>query len=111
MEIEKEEKESKYGEKVEQGSKDNKQKDEGSKGGEEEKSKHGEKVEERRRASMVRRWRRGEEQAWFSGPPSGQGTGDEARTRDRRVPTDLKAELPSTVLSTPLHSVTRLNYG
>ncbi|GFN84031.1 hypothetical protein PoB_001053700 [Plakobranchus ocellatus] len=34
----------------------------------------------------------------LSGPPSGQGAGSGARTRDRRVPADLKADSQATVL-------------
>ncbi|GFO15772.1 C-type lectin domain family 4 member g-like [Plakobranchus ocellatus] len=37
----------------------------------------------------------------LSGPPSGQGTGSGARTRDRRVPADLRADSQATVLPTP----------
>ncbi|GFO17122.1 hypothetical protein PoB_004362700 [Plakobranchus ocellatus] len=37
----------------------------------------------------------------LSGPPSGQGAGIEARTRDRRVPADLRADSQATVLPTP----------
>ncbi|GFN81138.1 hypothetical protein PoB_000764400 [Plakobranchus ocellatus] len=36
----------------------------------------------------------------LSGPPSGQGTGDGARTRDRMVPADLRADSLATVLPT-----------
>ncbi|GFO27061.1 hypothetical protein PoB_005356600 [Plakobranchus ocellatus] len=45
---------------------------------------------------------------WFcsekcgGGPPSGQGAGVGARTRDRRVPADLTADLLATVPPTPL---------
>ncbi|GFO15133.1 amine oxidase [Plakobranchus ocellatus] len=39
----------------------------------------------------------------LSGPPSGQGAGSGARTRDRRVPADLRADSQATVLSTPQH--------
>ncbi|GFO10520.1 hypothetical protein PoB_003702500 [Plakobranchus ocellatus] len=35
------------------------------------------------------------------GPPSGQGTGDGARTRDRRVSADLRADSQATVPPTP----------
>ncbi|GFO38718.1 hypothetical protein PoB_006522300 [Plakobranchus ocellatus] len=35
------------------------------------------------------------------GPPSGQGAGSGARTRDRRVPADLRAVSQATVLPTP----------
>ncbi|GFO01673.1 hypothetical protein PoB_002817800 [Plakobranchus ocellatus] len=35
------------------------------------------------------------------GPPSGQGAGSGARTRDRRVPADLRADSQATVLPTP----------
>ncbi|GFO28293.1 dehydrodolichyl diphosphate synthase complex subunit nus1 [Plakobranchus ocellatus] len=38
----------------------------------------------------------------LSGPPSGQGVGSGARTRDRRVPADLRADSQATVLPTPL---------
>ncbi|GFO07278.1 hypothetical protein PoB_003378300 [Plakobranchus ocellatus] len=37
----------------------------------------------------------------LSGPPSGQDAGGEARTRDRRVPADLRADSQATVLPTP----------
>ncbi|GFN96428.1 hypothetical protein PoB_002293400 [Plakobranchus ocellatus] len=37
----------------------------------------------------------------LSGPPSGQGAGGGARTRDRRVPADLRADSLATVLPTP----------
>ncbi|GFO14395.1 hypothetical protein PoB_004090000 [Plakobranchus ocellatus] len=37
----------------------------------------------------------------LSGPPSGQGTGSGARTRDRRVPADLRADPQATVLPAP----------
>ncbi|GFN76431.1 hypothetical protein PoB_000293700 [Plakobranchus ocellatus] len=37
----------------------------------------------------------------LSGPPSGQGAGSGARTRDRRVPADLSADLLATVPATP----------
>ncbi|GFO06260.1 hypothetical protein PoB_003276500 [Plakobranchus ocellatus] len=37
----------------------------------------------------------------LSGPPSGQGAGGGARTRDRRVPADLRADSPATVPPTP----------
>ncbi|GFN96435.1 hypothetical protein PoB_002294100 [Plakobranchus ocellatus] len=37
----------------------------------------------------------------LSGPPSGQGTGSGARTRDRRVPADLRADSQATVLPMP----------
>ncbi|GFO22358.1 hypothetical protein PoB_004886300 [Plakobranchus ocellatus] len=45
----------------------------------------------------------------LSGPPSGKGTGDGARTRDRRVPSDLRADSQATVPPTPRnsHEVTR----
>ncbi|GFN92439.1 hypothetical protein PoB_001894500 [Plakobranchus ocellatus] len=35
------------------------------------------------------------------GPPSGQGTGSGARTRNRRVPADLRADSLATVPPTP----------
>ncbi|GFO38633.1 ranbp-type and c3hc4-type Zinc finger-containing protein 1 [Plakobranchus ocellatus] len=38
----------------------------------------------------------------LSGPPSGQGAGSGARTHDRRVPADLRADSQATVLPTPL---------
>ncbi|GFN95341.1 chemosensory receptor a [Plakobranchus ocellatus] len=38
----------------------------------------------------------------LSGPPSGQGAGSGARTRDRMVPADLRADSQATVLPTPL---------
>ncbi|GFO40486.1 hypothetical protein PoB_006699100 [Plakobranchus ocellatus] len=37
----------------------------------------------------------------LSGPPSGHGAGSGARTRDRRVPADLRANSQATVLPTP----------
>ncbi|GFO38720.1 hypothetical protein PoB_006522500 [Plakobranchus ocellatus] len=37
----------------------------------------------------------------LSGPPSGQGAGSGARTRDRKVPADLRADSQATVLPTP----------
>ncbi|GFN82535.1 25S rRNA (cytosine-c(5))-methyltransferase rcm1, partial [Plakobranchus ocellatus] len=37
----------------------------------------------------------------LSGPPSGQGAGSGARTRDRRVPADLRADSQATVLPMP----------
>ncbi|GFN95502.1 hypothetical protein PoB_002200800 [Plakobranchus ocellatus] len=37
----------------------------------------------------------------LSGPPSGQGAGSGARTRDRGVPADLRADSQATVLPTP----------
>ncbi|GFN89851.1 hypothetical protein PoB_001635700 [Plakobranchus ocellatus] len=37
----------------------------------------------------------------LSGPPSGQGAGGGARTRDRRVHADLRADSLTTVLPTP----------
>ncbi|GFO18061.1 hypothetical protein PoB_004456600 [Plakobranchus ocellatus] len=37
----------------------------------------------------------------LSGPPSGQGAGGGARTRDRRVPVDLRADSLATVPPTP----------
>ncbi|GFO04683.1 hypothetical protein PoB_003118800 [Plakobranchus ocellatus] len=37
----------------------------------------------------------------LSGLPSGQGAGSGARTRDRRVPADLRADSQATVLPTP----------
>ncbi|GFN95733.1 hypothetical protein PoB_002223900 [Plakobranchus ocellatus] len=37
----------------------------------------------------------------LSGPPSGHGAGSGARTRDRRVPADLRADSQATVLPTP----------
>ncbi|GFO15152.1 hypothetical protein PoB_004165700 [Plakobranchus ocellatus] len=37
----------------------------------------------------------------LSGPASGQGAGSGARTRDRRVPADLRADSQATVLPTP----------
>ncbi|GFO35453.1 hypothetical protein PoB_006195800 [Plakobranchus ocellatus] len=37
----------------------------------------------------------------LSGPPSGQGAASGARTRDRRVPADLRADSQATVLPTP----------
>ncbi|GFO43617.1 hypothetical protein PoB_007012200 [Plakobranchus ocellatus] len=38
----------------------------------------------------------------LSGPPSGQGASSGARTRDRWVPADLRADSQATVLPTPL---------
>ncbi|GFO26686.1 hypothetical protein PoB_005319100 [Plakobranchus ocellatus] len=38
----------------------------------------------------------------LSGPPSGYGTGGGARTRDRGVPADLRADSLATVLPAPL---------
>ncbi|GFN89787.1 hypothetical protein PoB_001629300 [Plakobranchus ocellatus] len=42
------------------------------------------------------------------GPPTGQGAGNGARTRDRRFPADLRADSLTTVPPTPdqLHGVT-----
>ncbi|GFN76575.1 hypothetical protein PoB_000308100 [Plakobranchus ocellatus] len=40
----------------------------------------------------------------LSGPPSGQGAGGGARTRDRKVPADLRADSLATVLPTPPYS-------
>ncbi|GFN95787.1 hypothetical protein PoB_002229300 [Plakobranchus ocellatus] len=37
----------------------------------------------------------------LSGPPSGQGAGEGARTHDRRVPADLRADSLATVPLTP----------
>ncbi|GFN84546.1 RNA-directed DNA polymerase from mobile element jockey-like protein [Plakobranchus ocellatus] len=37
----------------------------------------------------------------LSSPPSGQGAGGGARTRDRRVPADLRADLQATEPPTP----------
>ncbi|GFO34043.1 hypothetical protein PoB_006054800 [Plakobranchus ocellatus] len=37
----------------------------------------------------------------LSGPPSVQGAGSGSRTRDRRVPADLRADSQATVLQTP----------
>ncbi|GFN74088.1 growth hormone secretagogue receptor type 1 [Plakobranchus ocellatus] len=37
----------------------------------------------------------------LSGPPSGQGAGGGARTRDRMVPADLRADSLATVPPTP----------
>ncbi|GFO28272.1 hypothetical protein PoB_005477700 [Plakobranchus ocellatus] len=37
----------------------------------------------------------------LSGPPSGQGAGGGTRTRDRRVPADLRADSLATVPPTP----------
>ncbi|GFO05469.1 hypothetical protein PoB_003197400 [Plakobranchus ocellatus] len=37
----------------------------------------------------------------LSGPPSGQGAGSGARTRDKRVPADLRAYSQASVLPTP----------
>ncbi|GFN78476.1 hypothetical protein PoB_000498200 [Plakobranchus ocellatus] len=37
----------------------------------------------------------------LSGPPSGQGAGGGARTRDRKVPADLRADSLATVPPTP----------
>ncbi|GFO41984.1 hypothetical protein PoB_006848900 [Plakobranchus ocellatus] len=38
----------------------------------------------------------------LSGPSSGQGAGSRARTRDRRVPADFRADSQATVLPTPV---------
>ncbi|GFO03311.1 hypothetical protein PoB_002981600 [Plakobranchus ocellatus] len=38
----------------------------------------------------------------LSGPPSGQGAGDGARTRDRRIPADLRADSLATEPPMPL---------
>ncbi|GFO37739.1 hypothetical protein PoB_006424400 [Plakobranchus ocellatus] len=38
---------------------------------------------------------------WLSSPPSGQGVGGGARTRDRRIPADVKADSLFTVPPTP----------
>ncbi|GFN87038.1 hypothetical protein PoB_001354400 [Plakobranchus ocellatus] len=44
----------------------------------------------------------------LSGPPSGQDAGGGARTRDRRVPADLRADSLATVPPTPpAHSMTQ----
>ncbi|GFO16806.1 hypothetical protein PoB_004331100 [Plakobranchus ocellatus] len=37
----------------------------------------------------------------LSGPPSGRGASGEARTRDRRVPADVRADSLATVPPTP----------
>ncbi|GFN76367.1 hypothetical protein PoB_000287300 [Plakobranchus ocellatus] len=37
----------------------------------------------------------------LQGPPSGRGADDGARTRDRRVPADVRADSQATLLSTP----------
>ncbi|GFN74373.1 hypothetical protein PoB_000087900 [Plakobranchus ocellatus] len=37
----------------------------------------------------------------LSGPPSGQGAAGRTKTRDRRVPADLRADSLATVLPTP----------
>ncbi|GFO42587.1 hypothetical protein PoB_006909200 [Plakobranchus ocellatus] len=44
-----------------------------------------------------------------SGPPSGQGAGGLARTRDRRVPANLRTGLLSTLPPTPLSGRGREN--
>ncbi|GFO36132.1 hypothetical protein PoB_006263700 [Plakobranchus ocellatus] len=41
----------------------------------------------------------------LSGHPSGEGAGSGARTRDRRVPADLRADSQATVLPTPPSTV------
>ncbi|GFO38703.1 hypothetical protein PoB_006520800 [Plakobranchus ocellatus] len=46
----------------------------------------------------------------LSGPPSGQGAGGGARTRDRRVPADLRADSPATVPPTSQWSVELNDY-
>ncbi|GFO30272.1 hypothetical protein PoB_005677700 [Plakobranchus ocellatus] len=46
----------------------------------------------------------------LSGPPSGQGAGSGARTRDRRVPADLRADSQATVLPTPFFSMKTKNH-
>ncbi|GFN95230.1 hypothetical protein PoB_002173600 [Plakobranchus ocellatus] len=44
----------------------------------------------------------------LSGPPSGQDAGGGARTRDRRVPADLRADSLATVPPTPpFHAFTK----
>ncbi|GFO13904.1 hypothetical protein PoB_004040900 [Plakobranchus ocellatus] len=43
----------------------------------------------------------------LSGPPSGQGAGSGARTRDRMVPADLRADSQATVLPTPPETTRR----
>ncbi|GFO16717.1 hypothetical protein PoB_004322200 [Plakobranchus ocellatus] len=45
----------------------------------------------------------------LSDPPSGQGAGGGARTRDRRVPVDLRADSLATVPPTPLGVSDRKN--
>ncbi|GFO29883.1 hypothetical protein PoB_005638800 [Plakobranchus ocellatus] len=47
----------------------------------------------------------------LSGPPSGQGAGSGARTRDRRVPVDLRADSQATVLPTPQQCQRKLSRG
>ncbi|GFO37740.1 hypothetical protein PoB_006424500 [Plakobranchus ocellatus] len=42
------------------------------------------------------------------GPPSGQGAGSAARTRDRKVPADLRADSQATVLPTSVNDMYRL---
>ncbi|GFO27299.1 hypothetical protein PoB_005380400 [Plakobranchus ocellatus] len=42
------------------------------------------------------------------GPPSGQGAGGRARTRDRKVPADLRADSQATVPPTPPRSTIKL---
>ncbi|GFN83716.1 hypothetical protein PoB_001022200 [Plakobranchus ocellatus] len=46
----------------------------------------------------------------LSGPPSGQGVGSGARTRDRMVPADLRADSQATVLPTPQHQSKKMCY-
>ncbi|GFO27834.1 hypothetical protein PoB_005433900 [Plakobranchus ocellatus] len=46
----------------------------------------------------------------LSGPPSGQGAGGGARTRDRRVPADLRADWLATEPPTP-HSFNEVKLG
>ncbi|GFO19931.1 hypothetical protein PoB_004643600 [Plakobranchus ocellatus] len=45
----------------------------------------------------------------LSGPPSGQGTGGGARTRDRRGPADLRTDSLATVPPTPPYWFSLLN--
>ncbi|GFO13663.1 hypothetical protein PoB_004016800 [Plakobranchus ocellatus] len=49
---------------------------------------------------------------WLSGPPPGQGAGDGARTRNRRVPADLRVDSLSAVpLTAPIgHKKSPMRY-
>ncbi|GFO49037.1 hypothetical protein PoB_007554200 [Plakobranchus ocellatus] len=44
----------------------------------------------------------------LSGPPTGQGAGGRAQNRDRRIPTDLRADSLSTVSTTPGRLIKKL---
>ncbi|GFN89119.1 hypothetical protein PoB_001562500 [Plakobranchus ocellatus] len=57
------------------------------------------------------------EEAWspqqgdfrLQGPLSGQDAGGGSRTRDRRIPADLRADVLATVPPTPLVNITEIN--